>query len=144
MKFGPRSIALKELPLPQWVPGARLKAKLLLLVADFQPEFDELDAGCDDVFLDTGADLQKALATWTRHSRQTCGPSHQRVMNHAADKPILGGALQRKLIDRGHARRWLFFTSHSTEDTIDFVFIGPVQLEELTRVTKGGSNVNVT
>src|SRR3981189_586888 len=31
------------------------------LVADFQPEFDELDAGIDDVFLDTGADLEKAL-----------------------------------------------------------------------------------
>jgi hypothetical protein len=47
--------------LPQWVLNARLKAALLLLVADFQPEFNELDAGIDDVFLDTGADLEKAL-----------------------------------------------------------------------------------
>src|SRR5271165_903334 len=56
-----RQIHRAQLPLPQWVLDARLKASLLLLVADFQPEFDELDAGIDDVFLDTGADLEKAL-----------------------------------------------------------------------------------
>src|SRR5271166_2239364 len=56
-----RQVHRAELPLPQWVLNARLKATLLLLVADFQPEFDELDAGCDNVFLDAGADLKKAL-----------------------------------------------------------------------------------
>src|SRR5271165_1307202 len=56
-----RQIHRAQLPLPQWVLDARLKATLLLLVADFQPEFDELDAGIDDVFLDAGADLEKAL-----------------------------------------------------------------------------------
>ena len=38
----------------------RLKAAFLLLVADFEPKFDELDAGIDDKSLDLGADLQKA------------------------------------------------------------------------------------
>ena len=38
----------------------RLKAAFLLLIADFEPEFDELDAAIDDKPLDLGADLQKA------------------------------------------------------------------------------------
>src|SRR5580700_12341610 len=50
-----------KLPLAQWILNARLKATLLLLIADFQPEFDQLDAGVEDVILDTGADLEKTL-----------------------------------------------------------------------------------
>ena len=43
------------------VLDARPKAALLLFVAHFQPEFDKLDAGIDNVVLDAGADLEKAL-----------------------------------------------------------------------------------
>jgi len=51
---------------------------------------------------------------------------------NVTDRTILRGALQRKLIDRGCARRWLPFTSHLTEDTIDFLH-RPVQIEGLTK-----------
>ena len=39
---------------------ARLETALLLLVAGLQPDFDELDAALDDVFLDLGAEFEKA------------------------------------------------------------------------------------
>src|SRR5262249_31610525 len=48
-------------PLPQRIVDARLEAALLLLVADLQPELDELDAGADDVPLELGAAFQEAL-----------------------------------------------------------------------------------
>jgi hypothetical protein len=51
-----------KLALRQRVLDACLKATLLLLVADFQPEFDQLDAGIGDVF-SHGSDSEKALVS---------------------------------------------------------------------------------
>jgi len=44
-----------ELPLPQWIIDARQKATLLLLLSDFQPEFEQYGAAVHNVALDLRA-----------------------------------------------------------------------------------------
>ena len=61
-----RQIHGAEFPLPQRIVDARLETPLLLLVADFQPDLDELDAAIDDVFLDLGAEFEEACVLFLR------------------------------------------------------------------------------
>src|SRR6202007_2137317 len=50
-----------ELPLPQRIVDPRLKASLLLRLADLEPQLDQDDAPVDDVPLHSRAELEEAL-----------------------------------------------------------------------------------
>src|SRR4030095_8064603 len=70
-----RQVHRTEFPLAQRVVDAGFEAALLLLVARFQPEFDQLDAAIHDVFFDLWADVEEAamllLSTKAHHRLHT-------------------------------------------------------------------------
>src|SRR5262245_1996917 len=50
-----------QFPLPERVVDTGLESPVLLFLADFEPDFDQSNAGVDNVLFDLGAELQKPL-----------------------------------------------------------------------------------
>src|SRR6266404_129171 len=75
-----------ELPLAYGIVDARLEAALLFLVADFQPELDELNAAIDQVLFHHRAEIEKPpvflLRAETHHVLDTGAVVPAAIENH--------------------------------------------------------------
>src|SRR5215831_1197912 len=59
-----------QLPLPQGVLNPRLESPCLLLVADLEPEFDQLDPGAHNVLFNPGALVEETVILLRRAESQ--------------------------------------------------------------------------
>src|SRR5262249_33070746 len=53
-----------EFPLPQWIVDPGLEPPVLFFLANFEPDFDQLDAGIDNILFDLRAELQKPFISF--------------------------------------------------------------------------------
>ena len=66
-----REVHRTEFPLTERIVDSRLEPAFLLFIADLEPDFNELDAGIDDVLLHFGAELEEALVSFLEQNPMT-------------------------------------------------------------------------